>query len=157
MVWHRTLICFVWGGGYPPLWAPSPFRRGRPGVVPLLFLIQRLILWTSRWCDGGDSQRRRGGTRRKHESYGRTPGCRFSCSVFVDFSSSAKFLALVHYSRIRRFLNRFYNWFRDPFAGSQSRSGCYLAWSPGAGCYLGLLCHWAGWLLPAPQRCSQTA
>ena len=30
-------------------WAPSPFRRGRPGVVPLLFLIQRLILWTSRW------------------------------------------------------------------------------------------------------------
>ena len=42
--------------GYPPLWAPSPFRRGRPGVVPLLFLIQRL-LWTSRWCDGGDSAR----------------------------------------------------------------------------------------------------
>ena len=83
MVWHRTLICFVCGGGYPPLWAPSPFRLGRPGVVPLLFLIQRL-LWTSRWCDGGDSQRRRGGTRRKHESYGRTPGCRLS-SVFVDF------------------------------------------------------------------------
>ena len=51
----------------------------------------------------------------------------------------------------------FYNWFRDPFAGSQSRSGRYLAWSPGAGCYLGLLCHWAGWLLPAAQRCSQTA
>ena len=40
--------------GYPPLWAPSPFRLGRPCVVPLLFLIQRL-LWTSRWCDGGDS------------------------------------------------------------------------------------------------------
>ena len=50
-------------GGYSSR-APSPFRRGCPCVVPLLFLIQRLLL-PSRWCNGGDSQRRRGGTRRK--------------------------------------------------------------------------------------------
>ena len=65
MIWHRTLV-FVCVGGLSSR-APSPFRRGCPCVVPLLFLIQRLLL-PSRWCNGGDSQRRRGGTRRKHES-----------------------------------------------------------------------------------------